>query len=375
VRLPARLARLPGVVAVEDLPADLWKRWPPGSLPRTLRWLQACRVPGDGALGILAAGGEAAVAGRAVDRPDAWPPMNAVDVCSGLRYGVEADATEVEAARRLAVPHLLVAFPGYDTGLVGDPAAGPALVSAVRAAAHAGGRLPACAYLPPGEPLLTALQRAGWATGLVAAAAMLELEQPSFAAYLASLSRKRREGMRREMRRFESADGRVEVLPAPDAGGALRHVARLEARVSGRHGRPEPPARPAGVNRRLAAAFGPDMLVVLARLLGRPVASAVLFRHGDELHVRSAGIDYEAAPPVFAHFVATYTTPVRLACRLGLRRVSFGTAALAAKVARGARLVPLAAALPPEAPPALLRLLDRTDRCLRRSLPWPAPPE
>jgi len=224
--------------------------------------------------------------------------------------------------------------------------------------------------MPPDEPLLAALRRAGYVTGLVAATARLDLDEPSFPAYLASLPRKRRTEIRRELRRFEAAGASIEVLLAPAAGPVMGEVAALEASVSARHGRPEPVSQPAAVNGRLAAAFGEDMLVVVARHGGRCVASATLFRHGDELHVRSAGIDHEAARPIFAHFVATYATPVRLACDLGLRRVGFGIAAFRAKVARGARLVPLAAALPPHTPPSLLRMLERTDRCLRRSLPW-----
>lgn len=367
--LPPALAGLPQVVAVEDMPAAPWERWPPRSLLRSRRWLQACRVPGDQAVCVRTDAGDGLVTGRLVDRPHAWARLNAVDVCAGLLYGVPTDAGEVEAARRAAVPHLLVAFPGYDTGLVGPPAAADAMVASVASAASAAGALPAYAYLPPDEPLLAALRRAGYVTGLVAATARLDLAEPSFAAYLASLPGKRRNELRREVRRFEEAGASIEVLPAPAASGVLDEVAALEASVSGHHGRPEPASRPAAINARLAAAFGDDMLVVVARRGGRSVASAVLLRHGDELHARSSGIDYPAARPIFAYFVATYAAPIRIACELGLRRVGFGIAAHQAKVARGARLVPLAAALPPSAPPSLLRMLERTDRCLRRSLP------
>jgi Acetyltransferase (GNAT) domain len=376
VTVPVAMAGLPQVLAVEDLPAALWERWPPRSPLRSRRWLQACRVPGDQALCVRTEVGDGLVAGRLVDRPDAWARLNAVDICAGLLFGVAADAAEVEAARRLAVPHLLVAFPGYDTGLVGAPTAADAVVAAVASTASAAGALPAYAYLPPDEPLLAALRRAGYVTGLVAATARLDLAEPSFPAYLASLPGKRRREIRREVRRFEGAGASIEVLPAPAAAGVLAEVAALEASVSGRHGRQEAPSAPAAVNARLAAAFREDMLVVVARHGARCLASATMFRHGDELHVRSAGIDYEAARPLFAHFVVAYVTPVRVACDLGLRRVGFGIAAFGAKVARGARLVPLAAALPAHAPLSLLRLLERTDRCLRRSLPWkdtPAP--
>ena len=375
VTLPAALAGVPQVLAVEDLPVALWERWPPRSLLRTRRWLQACRVPGDQALCVRTDAGDGLVAGRLVDRPDAWPRLNAVDVCAGALFGVAADAADVETARRVAVPHLLIAFPGYDTGLVGAPTAADAVVTAVASVASAAGALPAYVYLPPDEPLLASLRRAGYVTGLVAATALLDLAKPSFSAYLASLPRKRRNEMQRELRRFADAGATVEVLPAPAAAGVLDEVAELEASVSRHHGRPEAASRPAAVNARLAAAFGEDMLVVVARHRGRCVASATLFRHGDELHGRSAGIDHRPARPIFAHFVAAYATPVRIACDLGLHRVGFGIAAFPAKVARGARLVPLAAALPPDAPPSLLRLLERTDRCLRLSLPCRDVPE
>lgn len=368
-------AGLPHTVAVEELPPALWEAWPPASLARSRRWLQACRVPGDRALSVRNEAGDGLLACRLVCLPDAWPRLNAVDVCAGHLFDVPFDEADADEARRLAIPHLLVAFPGYDTGVVGNPSPDTArsLVEAVEEVARALGALPVYAYVPAGErPLLEALGRSGYVTGVVAATAMLELPGPSFADYLASLSSSRRAMVRRERRRFTDSGATVATLPATAAAPVLPQVAELEANVSAHHGQPEPASRPAAINARLAEAFGEEMLVVLARRGGRCLASATVFRHGDELHVRAAGVDYEAAQPVCAHFVAAYYTPIELACALGLRRVRFGIAAFRPKVNRGARLVPLLAALPAGAPPSLLRLLDWTDRWLRRSLPLQA---
>lgn len=363
----------PLAVSVERLPEGPFEGWAPGSLFRTRAWLNACHRAGDSMLCVRTSAGDALLAGRLVAERAGWANMNIVDICSGTKYGVRPPPEQVEEARDLAVPHLLMAVPGYDTGVIGNPSAGTAsaLVASVEEVAGALDVLPVYGYVPALEvELLAALRAAGYLVGAVTATARLELTGMTFDDYLASLSHKRRWAVRHELMTFERAGGHVTVFPASSAGPLLPEVARLEANVLGRHGRRQPPAVFEDLHRRMSASFGDDMLVVVALHDGRQVASATLLVRGTEMHVRSAGIDYEAAPAVHGHFVAVYYVPIQLAYARGVRTVWFGISGFRAKVNRGARLVGLHAAVPSRSPAALLHLLQRTDGALRRSLPW-----
>jgi hypothetical protein len=129
-----------------DVPGSVWAAASPAPVYTAREWLAASRWPGDGMRYLLAGGLMVPV--RLVTEPAAWSRMNLVDICAGTAFGDWADAGAVASARVHAVPHLLVAAPGYFTVPIG-PADGDvrALVDALRGKA---GRLatPTCRRKP-----------------------------------------------------------------------------------------------------------------------------------------------------------------------------------------------------------------------------------
>ena len=100
-----------------DVPGSIWAAPSPAPVYTARQWLAASRWPGDGMRYLLAGGLMLPV--RSVTDPAAWSRMNLVDICAGTAFGDWADPGLVARARSDAVPHLLVAAPGYFTVPIG----------------------------------------------------------------------------------------------------------------------------------------------------------------------------------------------------------------------------------------------------------------
>jgi predicted N-acyltransferase len=348
----------------------------PHSLFETRRWLAASEWPGSDLRYVVADETRAMVPARLVTEPFAWPNMNVVDICAGEKAGVEPDPRDVAKARRSATPHLLVATPGYETRLVGRHStdAAQSIVDAVEREGSEAGAMVAFAYLPPDDVLRDVLRLRGYVDGLVSATTSCALPAGGFEAYLARLPAKRRTEARRERRVFARRGGTLRFLRGDEIEPFVSPLAELEATLQRTHGNDVETALLEDQALRFLAEFGSDMCLVVGEVGGRPAASATAFRHGDSLLGRSAGLDPEVAGRTLAYFNAVYYGVIELAYLLDVRRVSFGISSLDAKVKRGASLVPLRAALHPDAPPILEALLTATDRRLQETLPWSAVP-
>ena len=178
------------------------------------------------------------VPARTVTDPAAWSRMNLVDVCAGTAFGDWADAGAVARARSEAVPHLLVAAPGYFTVPIG-PADGDvsALWMPSKACLEGQGLVTGFAYLPPeAAPLLGELRRRGYAAGVISVTTRLDLPGDSFEDYLAGLSGRRRGQVRHEVRCFTRAGGAIDHASGSGVVEQLPLVARLENALQRAHG-------------------------------------------------------------------------------------------------------------------------------------------
>jgi hypothetical protein len=358
---------MPGALTADlaDVPGSVWAAASPAPVYTAREWLTASRWPGDGMRYLLAGGLLLPV--RSVTDPAAWSRMNLVDICAGTAFGDWADPGLVERARSAAVPHVLVAAPGYFTVPIG-PADGD--VSALVDAVEAQGRIAGFAYLPPeAGPLLTELRRRNYTTGVVSVTTRLDLPGDSFDDYLAGLSGRRRGQVRHEMRCFAKAGGTIDHASGADVIEQLPLVARLENALQRTHGYAAGEESYLALNRTFADLFGPSLHLLRASLDGEPVATVTLLHVGDDLVVRAfGGADSAEARAAVVYFNLVYYASIALGQRLAVRRVWFGTSAIEAKRGRGLALVPLTGAVGPGGGDPLRSLLSETDTHLRGML-------
>jgi uncharacterized protein len=161
----------------------------------------------------------------------------------------------------------------------------------------------------------------------------------TFEDYVATLTRANRNGVRRDLRRFDASGLHTRMQPLVDV---VDEVAPLLGQVQGHHGENPDPDAAAGYLRlcchaelgRLATAFvvrDPDDV---------PVAFALGFPWHDTIFMRVAGLDYDRATRTGAYFESYFYAPIRHALATGRTRVDFGGESLESKSRRGARLVP-----------------------------------
>lgn len=355
---------------LDDVPGSVWAAASPAPVYTARAWLAASRWPGDGMRYLL--GGGLMMPARTVTDPAAWSRMNLVDVCAGTAFGDWADAGAVARARAEAVPHLLVAAPGYFTVPIG-PADGDvsALVDAGEGLCLEGQRLVAgFAYLPPeAGPLLGELRRRGYATGVISVTTRLDLPGDSFEDYLAGLSGRRRGQVRHEVRCFTQAGGAIDHASGSGVVEQLPLVARLENALQRAHGYAAGDESYLALNAAFADLFGSSLHLLRASLHGEPVATVTLLRAGDDLVVRAFGAaDSPEVRAAVVYFNLVYYASIELGQRLGVRRIWFGPSALEAKRGRGLTLVPLMGAVGPRGGDALRPLLAQTDARLRGML-------
>jgi predicted N-acyltransferase len=363
---------MPGAFIADlgDVPGSVWAAPSPAPVYTAREWLAASRWPGDGMRYLLAGGLMVPV--RLVTDPAAWSRMNLVDICAGTAFGDWADPGVVARARSEAVPHLLVAAPGYFTVPIG-PADGDvsALVSAVEEhAVEEQGQVAGFGYLPPeAGSLLGELRRRDYTTGVVSVTTRLDLPGDSFDDYLAGLSGRRRGQVRHEVRCFTKAGGTIDHVSGADVIGRLPLVARLENALQRTHGYAASDESYLALNRTFADLFGSSLHLLSASLHGEPVATVTLLHVGDDLLVRAfGGADSPETRAAVVYFNLVYYASIALGQRLAVRRVWFGTSTIEAKRGRGLTLVPLTGAVGPRGSDALRSLLAETDTHLRGML-------
>jgi predicted N-acyltransferase len=170
---------------------------------------------------------------------------------------------------------------------------------------------------------------------------------------LAVARSKDRKTMRKEIQAFEAQGYAVTWEPL---GPIMDVVAELVARTQQKYG------NPTDANAMRQVFVGQENCGLLDRAVvsvcrrGTKVVGAVVhYRSATELYARYLGFDYAALTGGFEYFVLAYYVPLDWAAQQGIRRYRLATAALGAKVRRGAKLSPLVAVVQPAAGPALNR--------------------
>ncbi|HET8660500.1 MAG TPA: hypothetical protein VFM55_16040 [Micromonosporaceae bacterium] len=350
-------------------PAAWWPRR--ASDPRATRaWASAVRWRGDGVTfaGLAPHGPFAAL--RRGPAVGGWSRMNAVEVCGGTFRGAQPPPQVLAAARAVRPRQLVAAAAGYACPVLAgtgtpEPAAAATLVAGLCQRAEDESASFAVLHLPLGSPLVPTLAAAGFTVGGTDLYPFLDVGAADPAKVIAGQPYHRRQRMRREVRAFERAGGRLVILAGPTARPFLPLVAELEARAAAQRGEPLTSQMAAEVNRRIFDEFGAAAMAVLVRdRANGVVACAVMVSAGGCVLLRTVGADPLRARPLGGYFQASFYAPLSAACAIGARLVLLGPGSLQPKLLRGAQLA-LTVSAAPRANRALCELLRHTDTAIR----------
>jgi len=321
-------ASVTGVVAPE-----VWDGLAGPNVYSSSRWLRFCGSDERGVTGGLHGG--------PVERPTFAVPVTRVDEPGHAFYAW----AEILDARGLPSPPphgiMVGARRGYRThllaGSVDRAAAAAGVLDAVRSLAGSADKAAAVAMFLD-DTDVAAFRAAGVTAPpvLLTLDATLTLPPGGWDAYLASLSRSRRHGVRRDARRFAESGLRVMHRPA---GECAADAGRLMAATEARYGHYADAAGLAAAFAEQAAAMGDVAEVVLAVEEDDTATGFCLYyRWGDVLYVRAVGFDYELSRQAGEYFELMYRQPILTAYEHGCRGVHLGIEASDAKARRGATL-------------------------------------
>lgn len=173
-----------------------------------------------------------------------------------------------------------------------------------------------------------------------AAQTVLAGEWASFDGYLASLSRSRRNKVRRELR--DCQDVRLSVHSGTE--GLDEDTARLQLELRDKYAVGGSLDGILADYENLRATVADRVVVVRAEHGGHLVGMSLALLDGDRLHVRLVGFDY-ARKVDFLYFNVLFYAPIEWGSRHGITSYAFGTSSYAAKLARGCVAQPLYAAV------------------------------
>jgi hypothetical protein len=154
----------------------------------------------------------------------------------------------------------------------------------------------------------------------------------------------RRNAMRRERRRFQRTGMHLNRLRLADCWQAL---VPLLANIGRKYGSPQDDDAVAATLERQVKALDHCGVVFTCNDGDNLVGFSVGYEFGDELAMRLVGFDYDRLRGVGDEYTQLLVhEPLRYCYERGLRRLHLGADAYAAKVRRGARIVPLWAVVP-----------------------------
>jgi hypothetical protein len=334
--------------------------WDPriGEVPPTLRrrWitLAQARIPGGVRTFSLTGrdGLGVALVGGVMDEPTGHVRFDPFRVLSGrsAEDGVVPDGPHPwrDLATVDVFPCCLLMFPNYETAPVGPGARDPAMVESFVAELVAWCRTAdirgiALLFLRPDYPeFLAALRGNGFDLVAMVERCDMAITWSDFDGYLATLPRKRRFVVRRELR--DIAARGVEIGERP-LGDDEPELLNLRAQIVTKYGGTPDLDREAESLRHLREHFGAaNVMVVEARQDGHLLCFSLVVRDGDQWTVPMSGTDYTREAASFTYFATMFYRPVELAPRLGIRSIAYGLGTVDAKRLRGCTVSTLFAA-------------------------------
>lgn len=188
------------------------------------------------------------------------------------------------------------------------------------------------------EDLAKVLRVRGWRSEESEPAAVLDLMAcATYDDYLASLSSKRRETVRRDERRLRQAGVSFEVRSLREADVAA--IVALEQGLYERHSTPYDAEMSTRLYRSLASAAAGEVYLSTATLQGDLVGFSLFFMRGEVVHARAVGIAYRTVGNLPVYFGSLYYSLIRFALSRGSTQIRYSTGSEAVKVSRGCRLV------------------------------------
>lgn len=309
---------------------DIWDRIAGPQVYSSSRWLRFCRGDEPDTTGGLH-GGPADQPAFAVPVTRAREPAHAfyawADILAARGLPAPQPVGIMVGARRGYRTHLL-------TGSADRVTAAEGVLDAVRDLAGDGAAV--AMYLDDED--VAAFRAAGVTAPpvLLTLDAAVDLPPGGWEGYLATLSRSRRNGVRRDARRFVESGLRTVCRPATECAAV---AGRLMAATEARYGHFADADGLAMAFAAQAAAMGDAAEVVLAVDEDDTATGFCLYyRWHDVLYVRAVGFDYAASRNAGEYFELMYHWPIVTAYEHGCRQVHLGIEAPDAKARRGATL-------------------------------------
>jgi hypothetical protein len=182
------------------------------------------------------------------------------------------------------------------------------------------------------------------AAGVPAPAVLLESDawlpvpDGGFDAWLAALSGKRRNSVRKEIAAFTSAGYRIQHLPLRECSTT---IAPLAVSTESKYGHDYNAAEDLATFRNHEQCLGDAAMVALCTLDDVPVGFCLYYVWQDTIFLRWAGFDYSRLRNAYEYFNLLYYEQLRWAAEREIRWIHAGMMATRAKVMRGAVLRPL----------------------------------
>jgi len=182
------------------------------------------------------------------------------------------------------------------------------------------------------------------AAGVPAPAVLLECDawlpipDGGFDTWLAALSAKRRNSVRREAAAFTSAGYRIQHVPLRECSTAITPLA---VHTESKYGFDAGTAEDLASFRNHERCLGDAAMVALCTLDDTPVGFCLYYVWRDTIFLRWAGFDYPRLRNAYEYFNLLYYEQLRWAAEREIRWIHAGIGATRAKVLRGAIIRPL----------------------------------
>jgi len=319
---------------LDAISRDLWDDMAGRNFYSSANWLDFCATEHGGVVDAVVVGSNGTAAEVAV------PLFSGADL-TGSPYDWNAELAS-RSLPTLSDDGLLVGSrEGYQTQLLRTtPRPGSAAVGQLLTELRVRAADKACVAMY----LSTEDVRLFRAAGVAAPAVLLESDawlpvpDGGFDSWLASLSKKRRTSIRKEVAAFTSAGYQIQHLPLRECSTA---IAPLAVGTESKYGHDYDAEEDLATFRNHERCLGDAAMVALCTLDDDPVGFCLYYVWRDTIFLRWAGFDYTRLHNAYEYFNVVYYEQFRWAAERNIRWMHAGMKAVKAKVLRGAVIRPL----------------------------------